>query len=313
MSGLLERNYVRHAPEIINGKYSFTKNESDLVCALLTTINKDDEDFKTYTFTKAELEEKLGIKFHSVQLKANAKSLMSKILSVQKSENKWTFFSWFSYFDYDNGIITCRFDKAMKPYLINLKQFILSDIRLLIQIQSDYSRRIYLLLKERSKFGDRKILIENLYTILEVPKSYRNYGKFKQGILERAIKDINKFTDLEIKNLGTKENPIWFEEFKQIRKVEAITFHFKKNLNDLKSFIQYIRETHANEALYTLQNGRTLKCSDKGLLYYSDAPMEWLDEKKAFKMWETLHENRERLHYLQANLFDFEEKLKLAQ
>ncbi len=41
---------------------------------------------------------------------------MSKPIEIQKNTNKWEIINWFSYFKYDNGIITCRFDKRLKPY-----------------------------------------------------------------------------------------------------------------------------------------------------------------------------------------------------
>ncbi len=38
---------------------------------------------------------------------------------------------WFSYFKYDNGIITCRFDKRIKTYYLNKKIFLISDLRMI--------------------------------------------------------------------------------------------------------------------------------------------------------------------------------------
>ena len=297
MNELTERNYLRQAPNIINGRYSLTKSEGDLVYALLTTIDKDDEDFKDYVFTKSELEVKIGVKLDSEQLRATAKGLMSKILEIVHGKNKWSLLAWFSYFNYDNGLITCSFDKRLKPYLLELKQFVLTDIRHLTKMQSEYSRRIYMLLKERANFGERKFNIEELQNILQIPESYKNYADFKRKVLNQAVKDINKHTDIEIKNLGTRETPKYFEEHKFPRKVVEVTFHFKKNINDLKSFIEYIRDFHPNEPLFESKEGKMLKCSLKGLLYYSDTPLDWIDEKDAIKLWGWLHENYTKLYF----------------
>ncbi len=41
-----------------------------------------------------------------------------------------------SYFKYDNGIITCRFDKRLKPYLLDIKKlFLISDLRMILPIR----------------------------------------------------------------------------------------------------------------------------------------------------------------------------------
>lgn len=300
---LTNRNYLRQSPELVNGHFSLSSSESNLFFALLTEIHKDDEEFKDYSFTKKQLEQKLGIQIHTTQLRNTAKSLMRKVFEIYRSDEDWELFG-FSYFSYKNSVVTCRFDKAMKPYLLDLQQYALADIRHLVQMKSEYSKRIYLMLKVWDKKGSVELNIAELMEELQVPKSYKRYSQFKVKILDQAVKDINKYTDIEIKNRATKKEPKYFEEHKPSRKVEAVTFHFKKNCNDLKSFISWIRELYTNQALYEGKDGRMLKCSDKGLLYYADDVMEWLDEKTAQKAWEWLHENREKLYCFQADLFD---------
>jgi len=300
---LTNRHYFRQSPELLNGRYSLTKGEGDLLYALLTSITKEDKDFKDYTFTKKELEVKLGIELKTSDLRKNARSLMTKVFEVYRDENDWELMG-FSYFSYKNAIITCRFDKAMKPYLLELSQWVNADLRHLVQMKGQYSQRIYLLLKEHFKFGERKFMIEELMQQLEVPKSFKVYADFKRKVLMQAIKDINKYTDIEIKNIGTAKKPIYFEEHKPSRKVEAVTFYFRSNMADLKQFIEWIRELYPNQPLYMNKEGRMLKCSDKGLLYYADDVMEWLDKKTAMKAWEWLHENKEKLICFKPSLFD---------
>ena len=300
---LTNRHYFRQSPELLNGRYSLTKGEGDLLYALLTSITKEDKDFKDYTFTKKELEVKLGIELKTSDLRKNARSLMTKVFEVYRDENDWELMG-FSYFSYKNAIITCRFDKAMKPYLLELSQWVNADLRHLVQMKGQYSQRIYLLLKEHFKFGERKFMIEELMQQLEVPKSFKVYADFKRKVLMQAIKDINKYTDIEIKNIGTAKKPIYFEEHKPSRKVEAVTFYFRSNMADLKQFIEWIRELYPNQPLYMNKEGRMLKCSDKGLLYYADDVMEWLDKKTAHKAWEWLHENKEKLICFKPSLFD---------
>jgi len=305
-NGLSNRNYFRQAPALVNGNYSLSGAESNLFYALLTEIDINDEDFKDYIFTRKQLEQKLGITTNTDQLRSTAKSLMRKVFEIVHNKNDWELMG-FSYFSYKDGLFTCRFDKAMKPYLLELKQYALADIRQLIQMKSEYSKRIYLMLKDRRNHGERKLNIEELYVQLEVPKSYHRYADFKRKVLLQSVKDINKYTDLEIKNIGTVKNPKYFEEHKPSRKVEAVTFYFKKNKNDLNAFIETIRELYTNQALYENKNGRMLKCSEKGLLYYSDDVLQWIDKDAALKEWEWLHDHRERLYCFQVDLLDMME------
>ena len=167
-------------------------------------------------------------------------------------------------------------------------------------MNSSYSKRMYLLLKEYNKIGIRTFNVEELQEILKVPKSYTvKYSDFKKKVLKRAEIDINKHTDLEVS----------FTERKRGKKVIEISYIIKKNYTDLKAFIGYVRELYVNETLYYTKDERPLKCSEKGLLYYSDT-MQNINKKESLKLWEYLHENRAKLICFQGNLFDEEEVIK---
>jgi plasmid replication initiation protein len=258
---LTERDYSRQSHLIVNSKYAMTSNEINMVLVLLTAIDKKDEDFKDYIFTKRELEKKTDKKWDSQQLQKTVDGLFEKPIRIRESEKNWKRFNWFSYFEYTNGIITCRFDKALKPYLLELKErFIVSDIKHLLPMKSTYSKRMYLLLKEYSKIGHRSFNVEKLRKVLQTPKSLNLYSNFRTKVLKRAETDINKFTDLEIK----------LSEKKRGRKIVEITYTIRKNTTDLKTFIQIIRENYTNKILFHTKDNNPIMCSTKGLLYFAN-------------------------------------------
>ena len=301
---LTKRNHTRQSHVIVNARYALKNNEIDIVLMLLTAITQEDKDFKNYEFTKEELAIKTGRKWDTKQLKNTVYGLMQKPLTFQEENGSWEVVNWFSYFKYDvGGLMTCRFDKRLKPYLIEISSTrALADIKHLLPIKSSYSKRMYLLLKLHDKKGMRTFNVEELQEILKVPKSFKEYSEFKKKVLKKAEADINKFTDLEVK----------MTEKKRGRKVIEITFTIKKNNTDLKEFIATIRELYINQPLYKNKEERILQCSDKGLLYYADSPSEWLDKKTAMKAWEWLHENKEKLLCFK-NSFDEEEVMKKLQ
>jgi len=297
---LTNRNHTRQSHVIVNAKYALKKNEIDIVLTLLTAITKEDEDFKDYQFTIKDLEEKTNRKWHSKQLEETIMGLMSKPIKLPANNKRgFEIVGWFSYFKYDdNGLITCRFDKALKPYLLEIVGTrVLADFRHLLPMKSSYSKRMYLLLKEYDKIGMRTFNVVELQEILKVPKSFKVYSEFKKKVLKKSESDINKFTDIEV-NMSEK---------KVGRKVVEITYTIRKNHTDLKAFISLLRELYVNEILYYTKDGRPLKCSDKGLLYYSDT-MENINKMESLKLWEYLHENKAKLTCFQGNLFD-EEKV----
>jgi len=294
-TNLTERNYTRQQSVIINARYALTRAEIDIILVLLTAIHKEDKDFKDYKFTIKDLELKTGRQWNSKQLKDTVKSLFGKPLELPKeNEEGWQIVGWFSYFDYDgSGLITCRFDKALKPYLVDIQgRMILGDVRHLLPMKSSYSKRVYLLLKEYSKFGVRKFKVEELMEILKVPKSLKVYADFKRKVLLRAEQDINKFTDLKVS----------LDEKKVRRKVTEITFHIKKNDEDLKTFIEHIRENHTNVLLWTTKNKIEIQCSEHGLLY-NKKNNKTFDKETAQKLWEEMHKHRKIVLRSQVSLF----------
>ena len=290
---LSKRNYSKQSHVIVNARYALTRNEIDLILTLLTEIKKEDKDFKDYIFSKNDLEVKTSKKWQSKQLRETVKGLMSKPLEIEESSNQWEIINWFSYFKYNNGAITCRFDKRLKPYLLEIKnRFVISDLRMILPMRSSYSKRVYLLLKEYAKIGSRTIELSELQEILKVPKSLKIYNRFKEKVLLKTKADIDKFTDLKID----------FKEKKIGKKVVSIIFTIKKNDEDLKTFIQVIRELYTNQRL-AFYNDKPIKCDDKGLLYYSDDSLVTLNKKDAQKAWEWLHEHRANLEIFQQSLF----------
>ena len=169
-NNLTDRNYAKQSYTLINARMSLTRLEIDILIVLMTTIDKNDEDFKDYQFSVKDLEEKLGHKLQSKQLRTTIKSLMSKPIELQiREKGEWDIVNWFSYFQYSkNGILSCRFDKFLKPFLLELKKrFVVSDLRMLLPMKSTYSKRIYLLLKEYAKIGSRTFIVEEMQDTLK--------------------------------------------------------------------------------------------------------------------------------------------------
>jgi len=287
-TSLTKKNYSRQSHFIVNAKYAFSRNEIDLIITLLTAISKEDKDFKDYYFDIAELETKTLRKWNSSRFEDTAESLLSKTLKVEISKDEWKMFNWFSCFGYKKGVISCRFDKDLKPYLLEIKErFVISDLRMILAMRSSYSKRIYLLLKEYAKIGKRTFNVRELQEMLVVPDSHKTrYNKFKVSVLQKAEIDINKFTDLEVE----------LSEKKLARKVVEVTYSIRKNSNDLQAFIQTIRELYVNQLLHYTKDNRPLKCSEKGYLYYADQENSYIGKKEAQKLWEYLYENRRDLY-----------------
>lgn len=293
-TGLTERTWLRQSPYLVNSRYVLTTSESDLIYALLTEIKKKDKDFKDYVFSIQDLEKKIGKVVKVQQLKNTAYDLMDKVIEIKYEKGRFQFVNWLSFFEYNQGIITCRIDKRMKELLLELQQYVLADIKHLTRMKSHYSKRIYLMLKERKDFGERKFDVEEMMNLFKVPKSLQNYAQFKQKVLNQAVKEINLYSDIKIE----------FEAKKMGRKVKSVIFKIKKNEEQLKEFISAIRECYTNVDLFNAPNGEMLQCSQTGYLYYKDDIEANISKVESEKLWKWLHQHREKLYCFQNNLLD---------
>jgi len=209
---------------IIESSYKLNLQEQRLIYILTTKINKDDIEFKPYKFTQTEVNSIL--KKHKISfndLKQHINSLRNKELVIVKEESTLET-KWLSSAEYFNdGSIELCFDKKLKPYLLQLKdRFTKLTMDTVITFNSNYSCRIYELLKQYEGIGTRTLNIGALRNMFRIePHEYARYNDFKRKILLQAQKEINS------KNTGMSFE---FDEIKTGRKVTSIKFHIKSNI-----------------------------------------------------------------------------------
>jgi len=213
---------IRQDYQLVNSKYKLNTSEMKFIISSLSQIKKDDKEFCTYEIKVSELEQKLQSEQNSTRLKQFAKKLMSKPLEVPTDNGGWIIFSWFSKIQYvpEERKFIVRFDEDLKPYLLDLqKRFVHYNLKYILPLTSNYSIRIYQLLKEYEKLKIRYIDVAELQELLQVPKSYKRYDNFKNKILKVAEKELKEHTDIFFT----------FEEEKEGKKVTRLVFRIHKN------------------------------------------------------------------------------------
>ncbi len=145
--------------------------------------------------------------------------------------NRWL--TQISYHD-ATGFMQIKFSEEIQPYLHQLKKhFTTYGIEQIAQFKSIYSVRIYEysimhLNKSKKNKYHFTLLVEELKKKLELGDKYQRFCDFKTRVLERAKKEINKHSDLnltyKIVKLGRSPNKI---EFTVTRKAEKALTHQK--------------------------------------------------------------------------------------
>ena len=208
---------------IIEASYKLNLQEQRLIYILTTKIEKDDTQFKSYRFTQSEVNNILSKhKITFRELSQNIDSLRNKELII-KTEKSVLQMKWLSSREtFNNGDIELCFDIKLKPYLLQLKdRFTKLSLNEVVTFNSNYSCRIYELLKQYEGIGNRIISIESLRSMFCIKVTeYSRYNDFKRKVILQAQKEINSNnTDINFT----------FQEIKTGKKVTAIKFYIKQN------------------------------------------------------------------------------------
>lgn len=136
-----------------------------------------------------------------------------------------------------NDEVTIRFDKAIMPYLINLKknftQHALSDIA---ELNSKYSIILYRWLsmnynqyehysvkggrreEQVEEYRNPSISVKELRIMTDTSNLYERFTKFESYVLQNSLKEINTYTSFNVT----------YDKLKKGRSIDSIVFHIEK-------------------------------------------------------------------------------------
>lgn len=240
---------VRKHNELIEAKYKLSLNEQRLILNLITIISPDDDDFADYVIRASDVAEMFGVhdKDFYVKIQDAVKTLMTRTVDISK-DDVVELVHWFSNIRYvkGSGKISVRFDKALRPYLFQLKDhFTQYQIGAIAQFKSSYSVRFYELLKVKEFQGKggqfyRVFSIEDIRKYMQLEKNeYSVFQDLKKRVIAPALKEIDEHSDLGIiqvdyikKGKSIAEVKITVEPKKQIVLDLDVLTDDKKEPND---------------------------------------------------------------------------------
>ncbi|MGG3801244.1 replication initiation protein [Metabacillus fastidiosus] len=220
--------WVNQSNILINMKQDLTITERRIIFALISLVQPDDTDFKTYTIQIKELANLIGVAEGSFykRIEEAVDGLQSKQLIFEHGEGKRRIvdkITWVQRATYmhGQGIIRIKLSEDLAKYLLDLKTYTKYQLFNVLQLKSEYSWRIYELLKEREPWSKRIIKVSELREKLNIPDDKLNLMKnFKKIVLDKAQKEIEEKTDLRFD----------YEIHKKIgRKIDSFIFYIYKN------------------------------------------------------------------------------------
>ncbi len=210
--------WVAKSNLFVHARYQLSAAEMRFILVMLAAVQRNDEDFSTYRLFLDDFLEKHGPNLPQEYRRARqiTKSLMGRVMEIETEEEvlQIAFLSSVRYLR-NRGYLEFRFDTALKPYLLQLREdFTEYDIRNVLPCKSSYSMRMYELLKSFQGCGEMTITLEKLKDILMIQDKYPFYGDVKRHILKTAERELRQHSDIGFH----------FEEIRQGRKVVALKF-----------------------------------------------------------------------------------------
>jgi plasmid replication initiation protein len=215
----MENKLVRKSNALIEASYKLTTQEQRVILFLVSQIKPEDDDFKDYLIPIKDFADLVGTqtKAKYQEIKKITKKLISRVFTINNQGQELQI-SWLSSANYlkGEGQVVLSFDRKLKPFLLHLKShFTKYRLKLVMQLKSSFSIRIYELLKQYQKLKERVFELSMLRKHLGLDAGqYKNFNDFKRFVILVAQKELAEKTDLSFE----------FEPIKTGRSVTKIRF-----------------------------------------------------------------------------------------
>jgi plasmid replication initiation protein len=170
--------------------------------------------------------------------------------------------------DKRKNYIGVKFHSDIKDFIYQLtQQFTMFSVENVAHLRSQYSIRLFQLLKQYEKIGWRKLDYQELRLILSIgDNEYKLYGDFNRRVLKQAQKEIRENTDITFT----------YKQLKEGKKVKGIHFIIDKQQIKREPQLPGIEDKHFNEQeLY--DSLVKFGCSGKEAdIYISKLPKEYI-------------------------------------
>jgi len=221
-------------------RFDLTLVEQKLILHVIQMIEPKDDDFKTYRFSIkdyckiCQISDRSG-KNYSI-IKSSLKKISDKSFWMEREDGSEVLMRWIDkvVIDHKKDIIDIKLDKELKPHLLQLKHFFTKYNYLYVMtMKSQYSIRLYEILKSYENVQGIIYEVDELRKVLNLADdTLPRWVDFKRFVIEQAIKEINKLTDITIT----------YDTIKKGRSVFEVVFNIKSKSETQKIISQRLIE-----------------------------------------------------------------------
>lgn len=227
----MKTNMVRKHNDVIEACYYMSVPELRLIYSCISKIGFEKTISKEEPFyiSAMEYSEAFGIDPKNVhrEIRKAVNSIWDRELVIKREGRKPLRCRWVSAdAEYEDGGAEIHFSSQVIPYLINLQKkgsFTIYRLENIGGLKSAYGIRLYELLVQYKKIGEREIKVKEIRETLSLGTKYKTMCDFKKWVLDVATKEINTETDLNVS----------YKNIKCGRSIVAFHFSIKKKRKTL--------------------------------------------------------------------------------
>jgi len=240
----MKKNIIRKHSEIIEACYALTPSELRLVYSCIAKISFDEAmdelpvgasigDKNCFKVSAIEFAETFNLDIDNARrdMKKAVDRLWRQDIVIKNGSDDGTDLRihWIDQHSmpikghrFKNDTVLLDFSPTVIPYLTNLKkqgnftQYALGNIS---ELKSSYSIRLFEMLKKIQKISPQMIPLTELRDRFRLESKYKRIKDFKVYVLDKAVKEINEKTDINVS----------YENVKHGRSIVGFMFTVKKS------------------------------------------------------------------------------------
>lgn len=204
---------VKSNQVIQKSRYHLTIQQQKLILYLISKIRPSDTEFKEYIFDLKDICRILGVSIDGTNY-IRFKDSLKKIADTSfwlEIDGKDRLYRWIDDIEINRNEtqVKIKLDEDLKPFLLQLKEsFTFYQLENVLCFDCKYSFRLYELFKSYEFKSNLIISVEELKKYLMAENKYDRFTLFKTNVLNKAIDEINKYTDIQVSYTLIRENRI---------------------------------------------------------------------------------------------------------
>lgn len=223
-----DENLATQSNRLIEASYKMSVPAKRVMLMLLGQIHPGQSEVTMkIQIEAADYAERTGISLDRSykDIKNGCRELMKTIITTRDTKAKTTeecvVVSWMRYHD-DQGWLEATFTPWIAPYIHHLTKIGYTTIAVdeAVKFSSFHTIRLYELMMQFQRTGERYITIESLRNTFQIEKKqYARWVDFSRRVIEPGVKEIEEKTNWVV---------IW-EPVKTGRKITSLSFLFEKS------------------------------------------------------------------------------------